>query len=170
MYDGIKRIEGILQLQTSIIPPFPDLGISEKEDEMDSIKRHIENMLPLINPNTSVSHSLERCSVCQRGGIKLSQCSGCRKGAEYCSKQCQISAWKTIHKYVCTSSKSRLEHGMKVQIEGLQKAQHYNGQTATIVNLNENNNRFIVKITNDKEDGGQSTKVTIKPQNLKKVD
>jgi len=70
---------------------------------------------------------------------------------------------------VCKSSKSRFEGGTKVKVEGLQNAHHYNGKIANIVKLDTSSNRFLIEIPNDDEDGGQSTKVAVKPQNLKKV-
>mmetsp|Transcript_2565 Transcript_2565/g.3423 ORF Transcript_2565/g.3423 Transcript_2565/m.3423 type:complete len:252 (+) Transcript_2565:240-995(+) len=79
-HDAIKRIEGKLQHQTSIIAPFANLGVSEEEDEMESISQRIEAALPRMPEFTPVASSMERCSVCQRGGIKLSKCAGCGEG------------------------------------------------------------------------------------------
>lgn len=45
------------------------------------------------------------CTVCKNVG-KVSVCGGCKK-TRYCSKACQTSHWKAIHKRECRSNSSQ---------------------------------------------------------------
>ncbi|GAQ78909.1 hypothetical protein KFL_000200620 [Klebsormidium nitens] len=45
-------------------------------------------------------HGSKRCSKCGASGVAVKTCSGCRR-AQYCSKECQVAAWKEGHKVEC---------------------------------------------------------------------
>jgi tetratricopeptide (TPR) repeat protein len=160
--EGIERLEARLNIQTSMIPPCPDFGVNENEDKMLEKMQHLSNLMPRIDPKTTVAAILERCSYCQRGGITLAKCSGCGE-ARFCSKECQVSGWKKIHKYVCKASKHRFEEGMQVRVRGLEKAQQHNGKTATVVRFFKDKERFCIELV---DSDGQ---LSVRPQNLEKV-
>jgi hypothetical protein len=59
-----------------------------------------------VEANVNVKESPE-CFGCGLKKEKLMQCSAC-KHASYCSKECQVKAWKDGHKYLCKQSEMLL--------------------------------------------------------------
>ena len=49
-------------------------------------------------------YQLKECALCQKRGIKLSLCAGCRSFV-YCCSECQVTDWKAKHKFVCLKRK-----------------------------------------------------------------
>mmetsp|Transcript_2824 Transcript_2824/g.7413 ORF Transcript_2824/g.7413 Transcript_2824/m.7413 type:complete len:111 (+) Transcript_2824:207-539(+) len=108
---------------------------------------------------------MERCAQCQRGGVKLADCGACESGGpRYCSKECQILAWKSIHKYACKGSKSRLEKGSKVCLQGLAGAKQHNGKIGVVDHFVEEKGRICIFLD------GEAVKLGVRPQNVKKVE
>ncbi|GAQ78908.1 hypothetical protein KFL_000200615 [Klebsormidium nitens] len=50
-------------------------------------------------------HGSKRCSKCGASGIAIKTCGGCKR-AYYCSKECQMAAWKEGHKAECKRANS----------------------------------------------------------------
>jgi MYND finger len=125
----------------------------------------LHNMMPAAN---LADRTPERCSHCRRGGMKLAGCSAFKISKDkYCSKQCQVASWKTHHKYVCKSSKNRLDAGTRVTIQGLETTPQHNGKSAIMVKFLPNSKRFVIQISADDENEGIS--LNVKPQNLSKM-
>lgn len=58
--------------------------------------------MPVVGPTPTVTPKVtakKKCDTCGTEGVKLMACGRCKK-AFYCSKQCQVSAWKQ-HKLIC---------------------------------------------------------------------
>lgn len=56
---------------------------------------------PRIAPHTKTT--LELCHYCQKQYPTVFVCSKCRS-AQYCSSKCQVAAWKSGHKSLCTDT------------------------------------------------------------------
>jgi hypothetical protein len=54
-----------------------------------------------MKANAKATPRARRCEFCKKEGVHLMKCSQC-KVADYCSKACQKSAWKS-HKVMCTA-------------------------------------------------------------------
>ena len=124
-----KGIEGIqTKLQLALVQPLASLaGNMDQVAGLSSSDPTATTAVPANNKPTN------KCSGCQRTGIALSKSTAC-KNEGYCSKACQVSACKKLHKYVCTGSKSYLGEVAKVQLNDLteQTETQYNGAMATI--------------------------------------
>jgi tetratricopeptide (TPR) repeat protein len=168
-HQGITRIEGKLKNKSSLLPPRPNIGVHEDAAKMDNIGKKMEKLLPNRGSwnDTSKVATMDRCSHCDRGGVKLFHCAGC-KDVHYCSKPCQKNAWKSMHKYLCKTSKHYLINGEPVRICGLAKAQRHNGKIGTIVKAKSGSDRFIVDVPGE-EDSSLQTQMSIKPQSLEKM-
>ena len=133
--EGMFRIENRLGIDASSIPVPPVPKIDH------NVCRHASCDTP------SVATTMERCSNCERGGVKLMLCSGCGQEAlKFCSKDCQMALWKKSHKYYCKASKNRLEVGMTVVIQGLQNATQHNGKQGKVICMLEDKGRFGIEI------------------------
>ena len=166
--DGIQRIRTRLSLdpKASLRAPEPDIGVDESMEEVTKMLQRYVSLLPPIDPQETVASNLERCSHCQRGGIKLSLCAACGD-ALYCSKSCQKTAWSAMHKYVCKGSKHRLEAGDRIRLDRLKKTPEHNGKIGTVVRFLQDKGRFTVELPD--ENGGAPAKMNVKPTNLDKL-
>ena len=148
--EGMFRIESRLGVDSSTIP----VPVVPKIDT--NIKRSTTSS-SLDTP--SVASTMERCSNCERGGVKLKLCSGCGvdSSLKFCSKDCHTAMWKKSHKYYCKASKKRIEIGMTVVIQGLQTATEHNGKQGRVIRLLEDKGRFGVEIIDDGSSGSNTT-------------
>jgi tetratricopeptide (TPR) repeat protein len=166
--EGIQRIEAKLNVRTSVLPPSHKIGgVTESDEDM---RRHMEEFarsMPKVDPREAVAAKVARCDHCKRSGVELAKCSGCSE-AQFCSKQCLVASWKAVHKYVCKTSKRRLETGTKVRVRGLEKAPHHNGKIATIDRFLPDKSRFSIQLEST-EDGQSPVMLSIRPENLEKV-
>jgi tetratricopeptide (TPR) repeat protein len=167
-FDGIEKIEAKLNIQASILSPSPRIGGVTESDEV--VRRRIEDFarsMPKVDPWETVAATVARCDHCKRSGVALAKCSGCSE-AQFCSKECLRASWKAIHKYVCKTSKHRIETGAKVRVAGLEKAPQHNGKVATIDRFLPDKSRFSIRL-NREEDGQAPVMLSIRPENLEKV-
>jgi tetratricopeptide (TPR) repeat protein len=167
-HEGIQNIEAKLNVQTSVLPPSRRIGGVTESDEV--VRRRVEDIvksMPRVDPRETVAATVERCDHCKRSGVALAKCSGCSE-AQFCSKQCLVASWKAVHKYVCKTSKRRLETGTKVRVRGLEKAPQHNGKIATIDRFLPDKSRFSIKVESE-EDGQSPVMLSIRPENLEKV-
>jgi tetratricopeptide (TPR) repeat protein len=168
--EGIQKIEAKLNVQTSVLPPSRSFGgVAESDDVVRQRVDDIARLMPRVNPLKTVAATVARCDHCRRGGVALAKCSGC-SDAQFCSKECLVASWKAVHKYVCKTSKRRLETGAKVRVRGLEKAPQHNGKIATIDRFLPNKSRFSIKMESAGEEDGQSpVMLSVRPENLEKV-
>ena len=90
------------------IPAFDRRRLQDQLANGSSFFDHMQEAAPAfaesgISPAQSISGASTRCSTCGKTETevaKLSLCSGCRS-TRYCSKECQIRAWKEGHKLAC---------------------------------------------------------------------
>lgn len=161
LLEGVKRIEEKIGRSTGICSQADSSLNFQNADDFSEKARNLCSNVPR-NTSTSVASTLERCSVCARSGIKLLDCGGCDSGdrerAKYCSKDCQRKDWKNLHKHICKSSKSRLEAGASVRVEGLEKKPELNGKIASIVSFVKEKSRFVIDL--------EGENLSLKPQNL----
>jgi hypothetical protein len=80
-----------------------------------------------------------------------------------------MASWKAHHKYVCTGSKNRLDVGAQVTIQGLENKPQHNGKNAIVVNFISASRRFAVQICAEDDENGEKIPLSVKPQNLSKV-
>jgi tetratricopeptide (TPR) repeat protein len=166
--EGIQKIEAKLNVQTSVLPPSRSIGgVTESDDVVRRRVDDIARSMPRVDTRKTVAATVARCDHCRRGGVALAKCSGCSE-SQFCSKECLVASWKAVHKYVCKTSKHRLEMGAKVRVRGLEKAPQHNGKVATIDRFLPDKSRFSIKMES-KEDGQSPVMLSVRPQNLEKV-
>jgi tetratricopeptide (TPR) repeat protein len=117
-YENIQKLERQLNVNASrsVLPrpvPLPDVDVGGDEETVRKAMANLSLQMPIVKLS---DRTPERCSHCQRGGMKLAGCSACHED-KYCSKQCQVASWKAYHKYVCIGSKNRLDAGAMVTIQ-----------------------------------------------------
>lgn len=168
--DGIRRLEKKLQVDESVIPTphFDYAGIDDSVAELKAFERTLSRTLPKNDHNDSVAGRQERCAQCGRGGIRLFKCSGCKDSRYiFCSKDCQAENWRVLHKYICTTSKHRLDPGTQVHLRKLNNAA-FNDKEATVVSFQEEQGRFCVQVQGS-HDGSPSKEIAVKPVNMKRM-
>jgi len=101
------------------------------------------------------------------GGIRLFECSGCKDSRFiFCSKECLAENWQALHKYICPTSKHRLDPGTEVRLRRLNNAE-CNDKEATVVSFQEGQGRFCVQVHGS--DGKPPKEIAVKPTNLKRL-
>ena len=72
------------------------------------------------------------CSLCKTAGKALKACSQCSVSA-YCSKQCQVSHWKSGHKKECGSASAAPRAEQARLLSSIQSWYPRNGLNATVI-------------------------------------
>jgi len=81
------------------------------ESSLENVHEEAKRLLCGADIETHLNIGAKELPECFNCGIKtekLSQCSACRR-AKYCSKECQVKAWKTRHKNLCPQSEVLLK-------------------------------------------------------------
>ena len=164
-FESVKRIEAIMGCKSGVIPAHMDIenpsDTEDKDKDMRDMIQKAFNSSPRAFHNTS---NMDRCSQCKRGGIKLSICSLCKDdSAKYCSKACQKTSWRDIHKYICRESKFKINIGDSIIVTGLVKSQHMNGMSGKVVEYSAEKKKFVVTLSDT------GSKILVKPQNIEIV-
>lgn len=99
---------------------FGDLTEGIREENLDScyvfnatlkeVEQEAQKLLNDADVLTPLAGEAQQVPVCFNCGVKsekLSHCGAC-KLAKYCSKECQVSAWASVHKKLCKQSETLL--------------------------------------------------------------
>ena len=100
-------------------------------------------------------------ALCEEQTLTCSRC----KRAHYCSKACQVRAWRSGHKRVCAPA-TAFRAGQRCVVKGLRSSPELNGRVVVVVGPSgaAGGERWTVRTAAD--EAGGARRLAVRPENL----